>query len=125
VLIAWIDRSDAHHSSVVGTLSELNTDGYVFSLSAVSWTELLSVREVKRRETAEELVRSLGSESVIPVDREVAELAAEFRRSRRSLTTPDALIAATAEAVDAEMLLTTDRKLARVDRARYVGRSRR
>jgi predicted nucleic acid-binding protein len=119
-----MDRSDAHHSSVIEVLSQLNTDGHVFSLSAVSWTELLSVRDASRRATAEELVRSLGSESVISVDRDVAAHAAEFRR-RRSLGTPDALIAATAEAVDAEMLLTTDKKLARVDRARYIGRTRR
>lgn len=47
---------------------------------------------------------------VVPVDRAVATAAAQLRADHRRLRLPDALVIATAIAVDADRLVTTDRR---------------
>jgi predicted nucleic acid-binding protein len=59
------------------------------------------------------LFANLGAE-VRDVDRPVAERAAELRVARPSLRTPDAIVLATADVHDVDLVLTTDRRWAGV-----------
>lgn len=86
--------------------------------------ELLTTRDKLRRARVHALVAGLGPDAIIPVDRTVAEIAGALRANNRSIRTPDALIAACAIAVGADTLLTTDRRLARLDGVEYVGSRR-
>lgn len=124
VVIAWFDPADAHHREVRLRLDQLRADGIGLTISTVSYAELRSSRNQLQRQRAEELADALGERAVIPVDRVVAERAGEIRSHKPSVRLPDALIAATAYAVGADTLLTTDRRLARLDGVEYVGSRR-
>ena len=67
-----------------------------------------------------ETIASLGL-AIEPLDEEIAVVAAGVRARRRTVRLPDALVAATGEALDADVVLTTDRRLARLPRFRFVG----
>jgi predicted nucleic acid-binding protein len=124
-VIALFSEGDTHHWNVRTRLDALERDNQRFAMSAVSIAELRSDRDLTRRERTAEFADRLGDGGVIPVDRTVAEHAGELRRARRTLRTPDALIAATAAVVGAETLLTTDRAMARLPGAEYIGTRRR
>ncbi len=125
VVVALLDGDDAHHVAVRRELDRLQGDDRRFAVSAVTLAELLSGPSPLQRQRAAELVAGLGDRNLIVVDGDVATRAGALRVKKKSLATPDALVAASAEAIDAEVILTTDRKLAKLDRARYIGRSRR
>jgi predicted nucleic acid-binding protein len=65
-------------------------------------------------ETVDEFIDAIGA-TVVPVDRELARLAASIRERHRSLRLPDALSLATALVAEAE-LVTFDQRLRRVAR---------
>ncbi|MBJ7459502.1 MAG: PIN domain-containing protein [Thermoleophilaceae bacterium] len=125
VIVAWFNTEDAHHGPTVERLGAITAAGQDFAISIVSYAELLTSRLKLERERSRELADALGARGLIPVDREIAERAAELRLARKSLRTPDALIAATSDLHGAGPLLTTDRSLARLDGAEYIGIARR
>jgi len=53
-------------------------------------------------------------DDIVPVDVEVAEIAARYRAVDISLRMPDALIIATGQHIGAAAVLTADKRLARV-----------
>ena len=53
---------------------------------------------------------------VEPISADIAERAAVLRAAHRSLKLPDALVIATADALEATLLLTADRTWTRVNR---------
>lgn len=121
VIIAWLNPDDAHHERVTRRLQELAASGGRFAVSAVGYCELMSNKSRARRDAIRKAVEALGAESVIAVDREIAEHAGALRARRPSLRTPDALIAATAAIRGSGTLLTADRAMARLDGAEYLG----
>lgn len=125
VVVAWFNADDAHHVSARSRLEAIVAGGRSFAISTVTYAELLTSPLKAERKRARELVRELGEGGLIPVDRDVAERAAELRLARKSLRTPDALIAATSDVRGSGALLTADRSLARLEGAEYVGASRR
>ncbi len=112
VLIGFLDRSDAHHQKAYRALDESleRNDGIVLPASA--FAEMLvgpSRRGPEEVATVRRLIERLAIE-VAPLDADVAANAAGLRARHRSLKLPDALVIATAIVVDADLLITTDRK---------------
>jgi predicted nucleic acid-binding protein len=76
-----------------------------------------------RRGIENEVRETIGSLrlTVIPLDEDIAVLAAALRARRRTVRLPDALVAAAGAALEADVILTTDWRLARLPRFRLVG----
>lgn len=93
-----------------GRLAESLPEGR-YLLSVVTEMELLSYPSLDARE--EERIRAFLSEvTLVELTREVREVAIQLR-SQHGLGLPDAIVAATAQTLRAE-LLTNDRKLLRI-----------
>ena len=118
VLIAVLDPNDKHHAgsieAVRGALERL--DSLVIPASA--YAELL-VHPLRVGPTEADRVDALIDDlpaTVQPCDRAIARSAAAIRaRAGRSIRLPDALVIATAAALGADMILTTDRAWPNVD----------
>jgi len=120
VVIAFLDADDAHHAAAVGVVGRLR--GQELVLSASGYAEVL-VDPWRDGPEAVAVVRQFLSElgvRVEPLTADVAERAARLRSIHRGLRLPDALVLATADALDATAL-TADRSWSRVSRrARIV-----
>lgn len=124
VVIALLDSTDAHHSQSVGAVQKLWATRSELKISVVTLAELRSgVRGARATRLAEidSFVTALGEDSVVPVDVDIAARAGDLRSSRRSLGLADAIVASTATAIKSAGLLTTDKALARLGGAQYVG----
>jgi predicted nucleic acid-binding protein len=112
VLIAVLDPADAHHASCLELFRRARNDGDQLSIPASAYAESL-VGPIRRG--SESVARFAGFVSsfpvnVAPIDVRVAELAAGLRaRHAPGLKLPDALVIATAQALEADLLVTTDR----------------
>lgn len=120
VVIAFLDADDAHHSAAVEAIGKVRGGELVLPASAYAealvdpWRVGPEAVGVVKQFLAEIGVR------VEPLTADVAERAARLRSSHRSLRLPDALVLATADALDA-VALTADRSWPRVSRrARLV-----
>jgi predicted nucleic acid-binding protein len=111
VAIAVLEVTDAHHGKAVIALREHERSPFVMAASAYS--EAL-VRPMKKGldDAVEDFVESLQV-SIVAADRRIGRRAAELRVRHRTLRLPDALVLATAQACEAE-LLTFDDRLARL-----------
>jgi predicted nucleic acid-binding protein len=112
VLIGFLDRSDAHHASSHRSLSEALVRNDRVVLPACAFAEVL-VGPSRRGAAAVATVRRLIDRVPIeigPVDEGIAAAAAELRARHTALRLPDALVLATAQVLDADVLVTTDRK---------------
>lgn len=127
VVIALLNRDDAHSANATRVVSEYIRESREFRISAITLTELGAgrARNAQRMAVLDGYVRTLGSRGVIPVDEEIARAAGLLRARRKSIRTPDSLVAATAEICSADVLLTADRALARHPLGRYIGAARR
>ena len=119
VVIAALDTADASHAAAVAALREHASDDVRIPASVLAET---LVAPSRRGVVAEVLqaIHDLGL-AVVPLDEEIAVLAAGVRARRRTVRLPDALVVATGTAIDADVILTTDRRLARLPRFRLVG----
>jgi predicted nucleic acid-binding protein len=114
-VIAFLDANDTHHATAVEALSALMTSDAVLPASA--YAEVL-VEPWRRGAHVVAQVRTFAADFGIriePLTAEVAERAARLRAQHRSLRLPDALVLATAEALDAHVL-TCDRTWVRLSR---------
>jgi predicted nucleic acid-binding protein len=112
VIIGFLDRSDAHHASSHRSLSDALVRNDRVVLPASAFAEVL-VGPSRRGATAVATVRQLIDRVPIeiePLDEGVAAAAAELRARHAGLRLPDALVLATAHVLDADLLVTTDRK---------------
>lgn len=124
VVIALLDSTDAHHRQSVLAVQELRSRRAELKVSVVTVAELRSgVRGTREARLGEidTFITALGEQPVVPVDLEIVERAGDLRSSRKSLGLADAIVASTAKAIGSAGLLTTDKSLARIDGARYVG----
>lgn len=115
---------DAHHEPAVREIRRLRRPDTRIQVSVVSIAELASDRRPGRRKriaNLESFVDMLGDDAVVELNRAIAMRAGELRATRKSLRLADALIKATSELLGSSELLTTDRALARLDGARYIG----
>lgn len=78
-------------------------EGYSFSVSALVWHEFVSgpVKAIQKQHAL-----SLIEERILPMDKDIAELASELYNSsgRKKSSRPDCIVAATAINYQAEML---------------------
>lgn len=125
VVIGSLNPDDVHHAEVMKSISGYRAAHADFRISAVTYAELLSARNHEQIDQVKEFVSLFGERMIVPVDAAIAERAGALRARRRTLRLPDALIAATAIEVEAEVLLTTDRALARLDGTKLIGAGRR
>ncbi len=119
VVIALLDAGDPHHAAAVEAVGHARREELVLTSSA--YAEVLvdpwrrgpdAVAVVKR------FVTDLGIR-IAPLTEQVAELAARLRAHHRALRLPDALVLATADALEATAL-TCDRSWPRLRRRARV-----
>jgi predicted nucleic acid-binding protein len=111
ILIAILDRNDAHHASARVAVAGLRGE-HVLILPASAYSEMMvhpyehGPRDVR---DADGLIDSLPIR-VEPASHDVAREAARLRAQRgRALRLPDALVIGTAIVVGADRIITTDR----------------
>ena len=119
VVIAALETADANHAAAVAALRQHANDDVRIPASALVETLVSPCRRGVESEVRE-TIRSLGL-AVVPLDEDIAVLAAALRARRKAVRLPDALVAATGTAVGADLILTTDRRLARLPRFRLIG----
>lgn len=112
VVIGVLDREDAHHAEAHASLHEALHRSEGLALPASAFAEALvgpSGRGPDAVAVVQELVDRLPID-VVPLDADTARAAARLRSEHRALKLPDALVIATAITLDADLLLTTDRR---------------
>ena len=112
VLIGFLDSSDVHHSTSHAALAEAldRNDRIILPASAYAEALVGPSRSGKSAITVvEQLVARLPIE-VEPLSQAIATGAALIRAKHRTIKLPDALVIATAKTLDADLLVTTDRR---------------
>ena len=117
ILIGVLDAGDPHHPAAVRALSGVVDDGDRIAIPASAYAEALvgPARHGKSaRRAVDEFVADLAAD-VEPITRQAAARAAELRaRHGRRLKLPDALVVAVAIHLNADRILTTDRRWPKV-----------
>lgn len=119
VVIAALETADANHAAAIASLRQHANDDVRIPASVLA-EALVSPCRRGVQQQVRETIHNLGL-AIVPLDEDIAVLAADVRARRRTVRLPDALVAATGEALDADVVLTTDRRLARLPRFRLVG----
>jgi predicted nucleic acid-binding protein len=115
VLIGLLDTADAHHASSINDIEVADQAGERLLVPASAYSEaLVAFARAGRIRDARETIAAMGI-SVTPLTAKVAEQAAELRARYERLRLPDAIVLATARALDGE-LLSYDRRLAQIAR---------
>ena len=112
VLIGFLDHDNPHHAAAHRSLTAALASGNRLALPASAFAQVL-VGPSRRGKAAIDVVRRLLERvpiDVVPLDEAVALTAADLRAHHPEVKLPDALVIATAITVDADVLLTTDRK---------------
>lgn len=127
VLIAFLNSEDSQHEPAVRALRAarerihtmvLPATGLAESLVAASRVSPLAVK------TTESSIDAL-IDVVHPVDRAVARVTAQLRARHPDLRLPDAIVIAVGAVVDADAILTGDRRWSKVDdRVQVLGSDR-
>lgn len=111
ILVAVLDPSDGHHAASVQSVREARARGDDLVVPASAYAECL-VWPFRAGTAAVERMDAFIDElpaTIRDADRPIARLAAELRARRGpSLRLPDALVIATAVAMNADRILTTD-----------------
>jgi predicted nucleic acid-binding protein len=118
VLIAHLDAADALHPAAVLALREHVEDDLRLPASAYA-EALVGPALVGRLEEARQKIAALGV-GLVPIDADVAERAAAVRSGEPSLRLPDALVLACGHVLDADTILTADRRWTRFPRVALV-----
>jgi predicted nucleic acid-binding protein len=96
-VVGFLDRNDTLHDAADATIRHLVGRERLL-VSVVTYAEVLTGARLGHHD--ERQVKGFFSDlisDVLPVDVEVADVAADFRSRRKSLRMPDAMILATAE----------------------------
>lgn len=114
-VVGFLDRDDALHEAADAAIRDLVHDQRLL-VSVITYAEVLTGAKLGHHD--EDEVRGFFSQlisGVLPVDTAVADKAADLRARSKALRMPDALIVATAETEpDASLILTGDRRVARL-----------
>ncbi|MCW3005081.1 MAG: PilT protein domain protein [Conexibacter sp.] len=112
-VIAYLYGDDGLHPGATIAIEEAVAEGTTLAISAITWAELLNGPD---QEVVRDFVRDVGI-TILPVDGRVAERAAALqagyakrgrRHDRPRLRLPDALILATANAYDIDVVIGGD-----------------
>jgi predicted nucleic acid-binding protein len=110
VVAGFLDRDDAFHRAADARIRQLAGREHIVA-STITYAELLTGAGLGHHSDA--AVRGFFADlidEIHDVDRAVAERAAQLRISKRSLRMPDALVLATADVHDADVVITGDRR---------------
>ena len=118
VLIAHLDPADALHRAAQRAFSLYANDELRLPASAYSEFLVDAVRGGWIDE-ARDAVERMGVR-IEPIDAPMADAAARLRARSRSLRLPDALVIACGEVLNADVVLTGDRRWRRFDRVRVL-----
>ncbi len=117
VVIAHLDATDALNAAATKALDEYAEDD--LRLPASAYAECLVDPAAKGAlSVARDRIGALGLR-LVPIDAAIAERAAVLRGDR-SLRLPDALVLATAEELDVDLVLTGDRRWRTFPRVRVI-----
>jgi predicted nucleic acid-binding protein len=111
VLIGFLDADDAHHAGAHSALSDAHARNDRIAIPASALAEILvgpSRKGASVVAAACDVIARVPI-AVEPLDAEIAIAAAGIRARHRSVKLPDALVIATADHLDADHLVTTDR----------------
>lgn len=113
IIFGVLDADDAHHPAALRALSDLIGNDDEIAVPASAYAEAL-VGPAKRgpsgRRAVDDFLADLTA-AVEPITRQVAARAAELRASHgKRLKLPDALVVAIAMHLNADRILTTDRR---------------
>jgi predicted nucleic acid-binding protein len=114
VVIAFLDPDDALHQPAVEALTEHQHDELLVPTCA--YAEILVAPYRRGPEAVAEVEAFLSDLSIglEPLTPAIAQAAAKLRSKFRRLRLPDALVLATAQGLEAEVLLTGDESWARI-----------
>jgi predicted nucleic acid-binding protein len=108
IVIALLDPKDTLHAAALG--ASIAQAGEDLRVPASALAEILVVpARAGRMEEVREKIQLLDL-GVIPIGEDIAVEAARLRGRHRSLRLPDALIIASGDLLDADSILTGDRK---------------
>lgn len=117
VVLALFDPEDALHQPASRVIRDHRQAHAQFVLPATVLAEILVGAARRGRDELEtrrnQAVAAFGAPA--PVDEDVAVTAARLRATHRSLRLPDALVLATAAAVEADTVLSGDEQWLRID----------
>lgn len=111
VVIAQLDPRDALHERASSALEGVAGDDLIFPASALAETLVFPARSGRVREARERIEMLLLR--IEPLTDVQAEVAARLRAGHPNLRLPDAFVLATAETLDADVILTADKKWTR------------
>jgi predicted nucleic acid-binding protein len=114
VVIAFLDPDDAFHDAAVAALGEHQHDELLIPLSG--YAEIL-VAPYRRGKEAVAEVEAFLADFAIRIEAPtpaIARDAAQLRGASRSIRLPDALVLATADELEADIVLTGDESWARI-----------
>ena len=117
IVIGILDPDDSLHGCSTRAFREQEDAGSFFSLSAVTWAELM-VGALRKGPAAVDALRVFADraiEDVVMIDTPLAERAAEFRARDLGLRLADALVLATGVQTGAAVVLTGDEKIKKVE----------
>jgi len=116
VVIAGLDGDDAHHAAAADALRDARDRDDSLVVPASACAEALVRPGSRRASTVARVDAALDAlgVTIAATDREIARRAATLRSRYRGLQLPDALVIATAVELDADHLLTTDRRWKRL-----------
>jgi len=119
VVIAHLDPDDAHHERATAVLLEHADDDLRLPASAYAET-LVDPGRSGRLDEVRNAIDQLGLR-IEPIGKEIAERAASLRARTRGPRLPDALVLACGEVLEADAIVTADRRWRRFERVRVVG----
>ena len=117
VVIALLDPDDEHHGAARNCFAEHESDRLLLAASAYA-EALVAPARVGRTDEVRARIAELIE--VLPLDAETAEVAARLRATHPALRLPDALVLASAEITQADVVLTTDRRWQRFARVQVI-----
>jgi predicted nucleic acid-binding protein len=118
VVIAHLDASDALHAAAVAALREHVEDDLHLPASAYA-EALVAPARTRRLEEGRRTIAALGVR-LVPIGPEVAERAAAVRAAEPTLRLPDALVLACGDVLDAQAVVTADRRWQRFERVELI-----
>ncbi len=119
VVIAHLDPADAHHDAATAVLLEYAEDDLRLPASAYAET-LVDPARSGRLDQARDAIGLLGLR-IEPIDETIADRAASLRARRRGPRLPDALVLACGNVLEADAIVTADRRWRRFERVRLIG----
>lgn len=113
VLIGLLDTADAHHNRSLDDVETADRVGRQLLLPASAYSEtLVAFARAGRLAEARQAIADMGI-TVMPLTETIAERAAELRADHERLRLPDAIVLASAQEEQGE-LLSYDRRLAQL-----------